>query len=155
MPGGGPTADVIREFDRVHQLGEEHSHWLALRALALNAHFLAALLPGAGVVSDVPECWRAWDRRMIPILDLHAFAEADEGRDGSLPHHWTVTSDSLAARAAGCLGASHLVLLKSSRPPEGSSWVEAGRLGYVDACFGTTIPAGMELSAVNLRTWVP
>jgi aspartokinase-like uncharacterized kinase len=50
VPGGGPTADVVRELDRRHALGEEASHWLALRALTVNAHFLQALLPGAAVV---------------------------------------------------------------------------------------------------------
>ena len=47
VPGGGPTADVIRAFDHDHRLGPQTSHWLALRACALNAHFLALLLPGA------------------------------------------------------------------------------------------------------------
>jgi ELWxxDGT repeat protein len=45
VPGGGPTADLIRAFDRRYGLGEEAAHWLALRAMALNAWILAALLP--------------------------------------------------------------------------------------------------------------
>src|SRR5262249_50947889 len=47
VPGGGPAADVVRDLDRLHRLGEEAAHWLALRALSVNARFLAALLPGA------------------------------------------------------------------------------------------------------------
>ena len=47
VPGGGPTADVIRTLDRTHGLGDEAAHWLALRAMAVNAELLAALLPGA------------------------------------------------------------------------------------------------------------
>src|ERR1700730_10035653 len=43
VPGGGPTADVVRAFDRLHALGEETAHWLAVRALTLNAHFLQTL----------------------------------------------------------------------------------------------------------------
>src|SRR5262249_34902973 len=43
VPGGGVTADVVRDLDQRHALGEERAHWLALHALALNAHFLAAL----------------------------------------------------------------------------------------------------------------
>src|SRR5207248_2464665 len=50
IPGGGPTADVVRDLDRRHGLGEETAHWLALHALAVNAHFLAALVPGGAVV---------------------------------------------------------------------------------------------------------
>ena len=45
VPGGGPTADVIRDFDRIHQLGEEQAHWLALAALQLNADFLVSFYP--------------------------------------------------------------------------------------------------------------
>src|SRR5262249_34532604 len=44
VPGGGSTADAVRELDRCHNLGEETAHWLALHALKLNAHFLAQLL---------------------------------------------------------------------------------------------------------------
>src|SRR5579862_134578 len=51
VPGGGRTTDVIRDFDAVHSLGEERSHWLALRALALNAVCLADLLPDAKVIA--------------------------------------------------------------------------------------------------------
>ena len=34
--GGGRTADLVREWDRLHQLGEERSHGLALKAMQLN-----------------------------------------------------------------------------------------------------------------------
>ena len=29
VPGGGPTAEIIRNLDRRHRLGEEAAHWLA------------------------------------------------------------------------------------------------------------------------------
>ena len=45
VPGGGPAAEQVRQWDAVHRLGEEASHWLALRATSVNAHFLASLLP--------------------------------------------------------------------------------------------------------------
>ena len=50
VPGGGPAADVIRDLDRIHHLGEENAHWLALEALRLNAHFIARLLPPADFI---------------------------------------------------------------------------------------------------------
>src|SRR5262245_62868008 len=79
VPGGGATADVVRAFDRVHHLGEEAAHWLALRAMSVNAALLESLAPG------------------VPVLDALAFARDDEGRPGRLPHCWAVTSDSVAA----------------------------------------------------------
>src|SRR6185437_15465750 len=96
VPGGGATANAVRELDRVHRLGEERAHWLALRALALNAHFLADLLPGTPVVTE----WSAPGRRRRAILDCQAFARADEANPGHLPHVWSATSDALAARVA-------------------------------------------------------
>src|SRR5437763_809108 len=68
VPGGGTVADAVRTWDRTHSLGQTASHWIALRACALNAHFLAALLD-TGVV--------AWPRAGdgLAVLDPLAFAE--------------------------------------------------------------------------------
>jgi aspartokinase-like uncharacterized kinase len=155
VTGGGAAAEVVRTLDRIHQLGEETSHWLALRSLGLTARVLAALLPGSAVVGQLSECpplWRAGD---VPILDPFAFATDDEGRPGALPHRWDVTSDSLAARVALVVAARELVLLKSVAIPPGLDWNEAGRCGYVDAYFPTAVRQGLAARAVNLREWQP
>ena len=154
VPGGGPPADAVREWDRRHGLGEEKAHWLALRALALNAHFLASLLPYACVIVDVNLCEQIWSERRLPILDVHEFARADDQRPGRLPHSWAVTSDALAARVAVVAHARHLVLLKSAPMPTGVDWTEAGRLGLVDALFAEVLrdaPAELRVSLINLR----
>lgn len=154
VPGGGPAADMVRDLDRRHHLGEEASHWLALRALSLNAHFLAALLSPARVLDDVEACQRAWQENLIPILDVFSFARADEKRVDHLPHSWAVTSDALAARVAVVARARELVLLKSMMIPPGVDWHEAGRLGWVDALFAEVLRAAPDLRvrAVNLRS---
>jgi aspartokinase-like uncharacterized kinase len=142
LPGGGPTADLIRDLDRTHHLGEEAAHWLALQALSLNAHFLARLLSpfAQPVVIEEPDvCDSLWRNGRLPILDAHRFARADEGRPGCLPHRWSVTSDSVAARVAVVAGASQLTLLKSATLPEGIDWAEAGRRGFVDAYFAEAL----------------
>ncbi len=154
VPGGGPTADVVRELDRRHGLGEEKSHWLALRALSLNAHFLASLLPSACVTDDPLECRRVWQKGGIPILDVHEFARADEDRLDCLPHSWAVTSDAFAARVAIVTSARSLVLLKSTSVPAGVSWAEAGRMGFVDAMFAEVLrqaPHHLQVRIINLR----
>jgi aspartokinase-like uncharacterized kinase len=151
VPGGGPAVEALRQLDRLHALGEESSHWLALRALSLNAHFLAALLPSARVIADVD----AWKDGTPAILDVHAFAQADEARPGRLPHRWSATSDAFAARAAVLMRARHLVLLKSTTIPQGMDWREAGRLGLVDEMFAEVLreaPTEFQVRAVNLRT---
>src|SRR5262249_21445135 len=80
VPGGGPTADVVRAFDCSHGLGEETAHWLAVRSLTLNAHFLQALVPGAAVVPRPHD--RPPVRPALAVLDPHPFLQEDEGRPG-------------------------------------------------------------------------
>src|SRR5262249_14102412 len=53
VPGGGPAADVVRTLDRAQNLGEEASHWLALRAMTMSAHVLAALVPKTKVIEGL------------------------------------------------------------------------------------------------------
>jgi 5-(aminomethyl)-3-furanmethanol phosphate kinase len=148
VPGGGPTADVVRAFDRGHALGEEAAHWLALRALTLNAHFLQAVLPEAAIVPQ------PHGGGLLAILDPYLFVCADEGKAGCLPHCWEVTSDAVAARAAVVVRARRLVLLKSVTIPEGMAWDEAGRCGLVDSWFARVLeqaPVPLTVSAVNIR----
>lgn len=153
IPGGGAAAEVVRQLDRCHALGEERSHWLALQALELNAHFLAAIVADSCIARDLAECADVCSRGRIPILDPLAFARADEGRPGALPHSWSVSSDSVAARVAARSGAKWLVLLKSIAIPAGIDWAEAGRRGLVDPYFVEAIPAWLAVSAINFRTW--
>jgi aspartokinase-like uncharacterized kinase len=150
VPGGGPTADAVRDLDCVHGLGEEKSHWLALRALTLNAHFLADLLPESRVVTSVTE-----HRGGVAVLDPLAFCLADE-RDhpaDALPHSWSVTSDSVAARVAVASGAGELLLLKSITVPPEMPWEEAAQAGHVDGTFAGVIrrAAALEVRAINFR----
>jgi aspartokinase-like uncharacterized kinase len=113
VPGGGSFADAVRAFDRLHRLGEEACHWLALEAMNLGGAFLCSL----GISA--------------PMLDAVAFCrEHDE-----LPHTWDATSDSVAALAARVFRASRLVLLKSVAIPPGTPWEEAAARGWVDPCF--------------------
>jgi aspartokinase-like uncharacterized kinase len=151
VPGGGTLVDTIRDLDRRHGLGPEQSHWLALRALSLNAHFLARLLDVA--VVEEP---RAAGAR-VRVLDPFAFLRGDEERHGkpTVPHSWDATADSVAARVAVAARARRLILLKSVTVPLADlPWEEAGRRGFVDPVFASTLqagPPGLEASIVNLR----
>jgi aspartokinase-like uncharacterized kinase len=156
VPGGGLTADAVRRLDQIHQLGEEKSHWLALRALSVNAVFLAGLLPDAQIVIT-PDDWAvAAAAGRTPILDPHLFCLADEcdAPAGALPHSWTVSSDSVAARFAAVAEADSLVLLKSATMRSPVDWEEASRREWVDAWFATEVnraPRPFRISAVNFR----
>jgi aspartokinase-like uncharacterized kinase len=150
FPGGGRSADAVRELDRTQELGDEASHWLALRALTMNAHFLQALLPEFAVLKHrtAPGAPRA-------ILDPFDFAQADEANADHLPHTWEVTSDSLAARVAVVLGAQELILVKSVSMDHHMTWPEAAAAGLVDAHFPTIVAsAKFPVRVVNTRTLV-
>jgi 5-(aminomethyl)-3-furanmethanol phosphate kinase len=122
IAGGGQLADVIREADRTWGLGDETAHWLAIDVLAASARLLTAILKDARLEHD-------WDRLLNGVADREAgppivfcpvrFLQQREARfpPHPLPHDWSVTSDSIAARIAGILGAEELVLLKSADPP--------------------------------------
>lgn len=151
VPGGGFTTDWVRELDRCHHLGEERSHWLALQALSLNAHFLAMLLPGSRVVGDVEEAKVKLEG--LSILDAYHFACVDEKNAERLPHLWEVTSDSIAARVAAVAQARELILLKSVTLPADMTWTKAAELSHVDPYFARTVPPQVRVRAINFRTW--
>jgi aspartokinase-like uncharacterized kinase len=161
IPGGGAIVEIIRNIDRWHHLGEEPAHWLALRALSINAHFMATILSPSNssrptVLTDLQEADAIWAQHRIPILDPFLFALRDEDQAGHLPHSWSVTSDSLAARVAVCLRASKLILLKSTDIQ--NDWMNP-RMGIVDPYFETTVRSAQSMSeplsvtGVNLRKW--
>jgi aspartokinase-like uncharacterized kinase len=154
IPGGGPTADVIRALDVCHDLGEIVAHWLALRALSLNAAVLQSLLPGSQVIEDWRDAQGLCRRGLLPILDAFRFVQADEGQPGHLPHGWQATSDSLAARVAVVARARELILLKSVTIPRDMSLSEAAQCGFVDPIFGEICAqAGgrLDVRFVNFR----
>jgi 5-(aminomethyl)-3-furanmethanol phosphate kinase len=151
VPGGGPSVDAVRALDRAQRLGEEASHWLALRALSLNAHFLAGLLPEAAIVTAIPEAGRR-----LCILEPYTFFRRDEERGKPLPHRWEISSDSLAVRVAERAGASVLILLKSIGWDTARPWEEASRAQVVDAYFREALRQSARpptVRIVNLRQW--
>jgi aspartokinase-like uncharacterized kinase len=154
VAGGGAAADMVQHADDLGEIGEERGHWLALRALTFTAHLLAGRLAGGVVIEDIADRERAWQRSHTPLLDLHAFALADEARPDHLPHLWSATSDSLAARVAVVAGMPELILLKSCDPPETGDWTAAARRGVVDAVFPQVMQAAgpqLRASIVNFR----
>ena len=99
--GGGELVEQLRTYDEHFQLGDSLSHQMAIELMALNARVVARAI-------DWPLVDR-WNRCSgNHLLDVTAFCE-----QSSLPHDWSVTSDSIAAAIAVELGCE-LVLLKST-----------------------------------------
>lgn len=160
VPGGGGFAEVVRQLDRVHRIGEEMSHWLALQTLSIAAQFVASLLrPLASIIVSPGDAATAWRNGHIPILDTYSFANQKPDPFQGLPHTWAITSDTLSARISGLVDASELVLLKSIDMTVEMTWDDAARDRLVDPFFPRMLSEtgnhDRRLPArwVNLRTW--
>ena len=150
--GGGQGVDLVRRWDRLFGIGEEASHWIAVRALSINARIVERVLPRGIVVETRKACEAAWSNRHVPIYDCFAFLKGiDEHGEDPLPRAWKVTSDSLAARIAEHFGAAELALLKSASLPELVTIADAVEQGYVDGYFQTAAARLSVRVAINLR----
>jgi aspartokinase-like uncharacterized kinase len=135
VPGGGPFADEVREFDRRVGISPDAAHWMAILAMDQYAHVLAGRIPHAVLVEE-PDCIRGALARAgaVVLAPSRWMRSADV-----LPHSWDVTSDSIAAFVAGALDARRLILIK---PDSAGS-------DPVDPHFFTTLPAGMPYRIVG------
>ncbi|MFL5403627.1 MAG: aspartate kinase [Gemmatimonadales bacterium] len=135
VPGGGPFADAVREFDRAVGLSDEAAHWMAILAMDQYAHVLAGRIPGAVLVEEPGRLGEMLETGYAAVLaPSHWMRSADV-----LPHSWDVTSDSIAAFVAGAIGAARLILIK----PAG------GGADPVDPYFGSALPAGMPYLVIG------
>jgi aspartokinase-like uncharacterized kinase len=121
--------------------------------MSLNAFFLSKVLDDVEVIKDLSGWQAATSKGRLAILEAFPFAVEDEGQAGCLTHHWAVTSDSIAARAAAVFGASTLVLLKSVDMPKDASWAEAEQIGIVDQYFRKALTPTVSPRLVNFRQW--
>ena len=77
--GGGGAVDQVRKWDRIYNLGEERSHWLALRALSITARVAEKAVPGLELADSVESIEPLWEAGKIPVFDPFQFIiEIDE-----------------------------------------------------------------------------
>jgi len=154
VAGGGALADAIRRADHEFVIGEELSHWLCIDALPITARIVAALMPDFLLVSSYADLNSKITIKHSGdiVFDPREFLAEHESRlpGRPLPHDWTVTSDSIAARIAECLPADELVLLKSVDRPSGSL-IDLAAEGYVDRYLPTAAANLPTPRFVNLR----
>lgn len=151
--GGGAAADLVREWDQLHELGEERSHWLALDALALTARLLESLWPVA-CVAPREEYEGAWSHGRVPIVSAREWFEVT-GHQGTPapPYTWETTTDTIAAWIASQTQSQSLWLLKSVPCP--ASLALATQLELVDVHFAEWTPTGISIRWINLRDSTP
>lgn len=156
--GGGRLADEIRRFDEMFHLGEEASHWLCVDALRITARAIHGALPETMLCEDLMELQAYIEAAAAPTVTLFDPAPFLRQVDccisaEPLPHNWTVTTDSIAARVAQVLGADELVLLKSTERPPADSELSSGEKPYVDQYFPLLAHKIAKVRFVNLRAW--
>ena len=152
IAGGGPAANMVRALDRVHNLGDQTAHRLALHAMDLTAIILAELLRGTVVVQSLDTLRAVCSSGSIPIVAPRLILDEIErsGKD-FLPASWDVTSDTIAAWVALHVGADRLILLKSAPLLPGTTRLEAARLGLVDPMFPIVAGPLPRVEYLNLR----
>lgn len=150
--GGGRTADLVRDWDRDHSLGDEAAHWLALDAMRLNEQLIRILLPEARPVRSAQQVTAALGDRVPALLCADCFIRWGESAGHTpLPRSWQTSSDSIAAWTADLLEASELVLIKSISIPTKMSFEEAAAERLVDPVFPTIAKRLRRIGWVNGR----
>jgi len=136
IPGGGPFADAVRQFDRRVSLSSNAAHWMAILAMDQYAYVIADYTPGARVVDEAGQIPIALRAGEIPVLAPSRWLRAAD----ELPHGWEVTSDSLAAYLAGLLGASRLMLIKPA----------TGANNITDPYFFRALPTNLRYECIGV-----
>jgi aspartokinase-like uncharacterized kinase len=150
--GGGAAARIVRDWDRLHGLGEETSHELALAAMDLNAALLSRLVPGLREVRSVHQVRAAANDNVVGLLCADCFIKSAQANGHApLEHSWRITSDSIAAWTARVLAPVELVLLKSIPLPDNISLADAARDGLVDEAFPEIAAPLPAIGWVNAR----
>jgi len=152
IAGGGPAADLVRDLDRIHGLGDETAHYLALHAMDLSALLLSAIVPSVHKVDSLEAVWPALANGLVPVLaprqTIHAI---DQLELDPLPASWDVTSDAIAAWIAAYVKASRLILLKSASLGRRATLHEAARAGLVDPVFPEAARGLRRVEYLNFR----
>jgi len=96
IPGGGPFANLVRSMNAP----DNESHWMAILGMEQYGWYIAS--HGIGTTQDL----------QVPCRPTVFLPYALMQKEDPLPHHWDITSDTIAAWGAYRLGLD-LVILKS------------------------------------------
>lgn len=147
VPGGGVFADHVRECQNKWRFDNRVAHKMALLAMHQFGLMLTSLQSGLQIVTSVNDIRQTLTSKRVAVWAPNVF-ELDQA---GLASEWDITSDSLSAWLAGRIGATRLVIVKSS--PQSSISGDPGFLaknGVLDAAFlETWEKAGVDLKIVH------
>jgi aspartokinase-like uncharacterized kinase len=152
--GGGRWAGAVRQEDHRRPLDERVAHWMCIDAMSITARLVSEWMPEVVLLDDVGQFHSACQETPLAILHVGRFLrDVEPTLPGErLPESWDVTSDSISARVAQCVGADELVLLKStlaSGPANPQAWAAAK---LVDPFFPHVSGELFQTRCVNLRS---
>src|SRR5574341_1899147 len=105
IPGGGVFADLVRAEYRRSHLTERAAHRMAILAMDQYGLELCDLASRAAPASSLNQVIKVIRSGRLPVyLPSRSFA-----RHAPFTPSWRVTSDSIAAYIAGCVGANTLL----------------------------------------------
>jgi 5-(aminomethyl)-3-furanmethanol phosphate kinase len=144
VPGGGPLADVVRDWHLRFKLAESTCDYLAQHSMFMAAFLLGEVIDAAALLPSLADA-------VHPGIHLY-LAKGPDPVDDNLPRTWAVTSDSIAVSVAILMKADRLILLKSADPPT-HDYAALAAAGYVDAHFPIIISQfDGTVEFVNLRS---
>jgi aspartokinase-like uncharacterized kinase len=158
--GTGAWGDQLRRVQAPLGLSDQTCHWAAIDLMSVAGLVAAEILSDAVVVRSFDDLLREISGRTGPreiVCDPALFFRQVEPTlpGPALPHDWTVTSDSIAARVAVAIDAGALTLLKACPAPphrDPQAWSEQG---LVDGFFPRAAPERIELRWVDLSSDSP
>lgn len=147
--GGGPATDLVRQWDRLYDLGEKISHFLAVKSLALTESLASILLPECRIVANADQV-NSLPSGACGIIHVRDFlTHSTAARE--IPERWDFTTDSIAAYIAEILQAQKLVLLKSTTPAGAADLDDLIAQGVVDREFAGWSRQIPHIEIVNFR----
>lgn len=159
IAGGGAFTDVIAKAQTHHDLSDEETHWLCIKALGVTASLLKAFLPEAKLTNQPLELADSAEPSLW-ILDSEQLLKSETASEvvRQLPRDWTVTTDSIAAAVAVELQVTELMLLKSKSCPQ-KTLPSLALEKFVDSYFPTATAPIPKIGWINLRhsidcTWI-
>jgi aspartokinase-like uncharacterized kinase len=152
LAGGGAWAETIRRLDPIHHLPADVSHHLALQSMTLSYELMGHLFPKVPRVQQLADLRGSREPSLL-LFNAHHFVTREEPLypGTNLPASWEATSDSIAGRLAVVLGATELVLLKSTLPTGNAltAWYQAGAIDAFLSRLAHELP---PVRCVNLRS---
>lgn len=153
--GTGAWGDELRRVQTPLGLSDEACHWAAIGLMSVAGEMATHLIEASETVRSFDDLCREIGQRTRPrdiVFDAAQFLQEVEptlpGR--TLPHDWSVTSDSIAARVACAIGADALALLKACPAPQRRDLHAWSERGLVDGFFPHTALPRTELRWVDL-----